>query len=128
GRTTSWTEGWRLIGYATLGLTTLLGPLSRIPRFGPWLIPVLPVASATLFFLTSNFAVWTEGLMYPMTFSGLVECYAAGIPYYLRGTLPADFIGTAVLFGLGPVVEKWLKRITLARPLESSAVESTPQA
>jgi hypothetical protein len=120
---TSWTEGWRWMGYATVGVTALLGPLSRIPRFGPWLLPVLSVAGSTLFFLTSNFAVWAEGLYYPMTLAGVLECYVKGLPFYWKGTLPADLIGTAVLFGLGPVFQRTYK--LLERPaLVKSASDS----
>lgn len=35
-----------------------------------------------LFFIISNFGVWYEGQLYPMTFSGLVECYVMGIPFF----------------------------------------------
>ncbi len=117
-RTTSWTEGWRLMSYATFGVTTLLGPLARIRKFGPWLLPVLSVAGSTLFFLTSNFAVWTEGLRYPMTFAGLLACYDAGLPFYWKGTLPADLVGTALLFGLGPVFEMGFRRLNQRQTVE----------
>ena len=126
-RTTTWTEGWRLMGYATVGVTTLLGPLARIRKFGPWLLPALSVAGSTLFFLTSNFAVWAEGLMYPLTLAGLSNCYVMGFPFFWKGTLPADFIGTALLFGLGPVVEMGFKRSSQPHPvaaLENQDVSS----
>ncbi len=117
-RTSSWTEGWRLMSYATFGVTTLLGPLARIRKFGPWLLPVLSVAGSTLFFLTSNFAVWTEALMYQMTSDGLLACYVAGFPYFWKGTLPADLVGTAILFGLGPVFEMGFKRLNQGQAIE----------
>jgi hypothetical protein len=117
-RTTTWTEGWRLMSYATFGITTLLGPLYRIRKFGPWLLPILSVAGSTLFFLTSNFAVWAEGLLYPMTSQGLLTCYAAGLPFFWKGTLPADFLGTAILFGLGPLIEMGFGRLSPRKPVE----------
>jgi hypothetical protein len=115
-----------LMGYATFGVTTLLGPLSRIRRFGPWLLPVLSVAGSTLFFLTSNFAVWAEGQLYPLTLAGLSECYALGLPFFWKGTLPADFVGTALLFGLGPVVEMCFKRLSHSVPVESAGDVEVP--
>jgi hypothetical protein len=117
----SWTEGWRLMGYATVSVTALLGPLARIPKFGPWLLPVLSVAGSTLFFLTSNFAVWAEGLLYPMTLAGLGECYVQGLPFFWKGTLPADLIGTAVLFALGPLFEHGFKRLTRPSALQAAS-------
>jgi hypothetical protein len=120
-KTTTWVEGWRLMSYATFGATALLGPLARIRKFGPWLLPVLSVAGSTLFFLTSNFAVWAEGLLYPMTLSGLGACYVLGLEFFWKGTLPADFIGTAILFGLGPVVEMYAKRLSHGHGVESAA-------
>ena len=91
--------------YATLAATTLLGRLANSPRFGRLLLPVLALGGSVLFFLTSNLATWGEGLLYPMTFSGLALCYAEAIPFF-RNTLAADLVGTALLFGLAPLFER----------------------
>ena len=56
------------------------GPLARAARL--------------LFFLTSNLATWAEGLLYPMTFSGLILCYVKAIPFF-GNTIAADLLGTA---------------------------------
>ncbi|HEV2711214.1 MAG TPA: DUF6580 family putative transport protein [Edaphobacter sp.] len=57
------------------------------------------MASATSFFILSNFAVWMGSIMYPHTVAGLSACYVAGIPFYAN-----DVISTAItagaLFGL----------------------------
>lgn len=63
----------------------------------------LPVASATLtgavlFFLVTNFGVWAFFTTYAKTWAGLMECYAAGMPYF-RATLSSDVIYVIVLFG-----------------------------
>ena len=55
-------------------------------------------ASSALFFLISNFGVWAGGTMYPPTFSGLMACYAAGLPF-LQGTVAGDLVYTTSLFG-----------------------------
>ena len=39
------------------------------------------LASATSFFLLSNFMVWASGGLYPHSVAGLASCYAAGIPF-----------------------------------------------
>lgn len=35
-----------------------------------------------IFYVLTNFAVWYQGALYPMTFSGLIQCYVMGIPFY----------------------------------------------
>ncbi|MEO8737451.1 MAG: DUF6580 family putative transport protein [Edaphobacter sp.] len=61
------------------------------------------MASATSFFVLSNFAVWAGSIMYPHTAAGLTACYAAAIPFYAN-----DVISTAItagaLFGLPALV------------------------
>jgi len=57
------------------------------------------LASSISFFVVSNFAVWACWDMYPKTLSGLMTCYAAGLPFFRRG-LAGDMLFTAVMFGL----------------------------
>ena len=103
--------------YATFAAIALLGPLANKPRIGKWLLPALSLGGSTVFFLTSNLATWGEGHLYPMTFSGLMMCYTAAIPFF-RNTIAADLLGTAVLFGLAPVVERFAERMTHRRLAE----------
>jgi len=104
--------------YATLGAATLLGLAANQQRSRALLLPVLSLGASTLFFLTSNFATWTEGLLYPLTPAGLAACYGAAIPFFGR-TVLADLIGTGLLFGLGPVFERVARRLN--RPLQAEA-------
>jgi hypothetical protein len=91
--------------YATFAAITLLGPIANRPKIGRWLLPVLALSGTVLFFITSNLATWGEGRLYPMTVQGLIACYVSAIPF-LRNTIAADLLGTAALFGLGPVFER----------------------
>jgi len=51
------------------------------------------------FFVVSNFVSWLEqALPYGYSFDGLMNCYAAAIPFY-RGTLLGDVLFTSALFG-----------------------------
>jgi hypothetical protein len=68
------------------------------------------LASATSFFLVSNFAVWAFGDMYARNFAGLVECYTMAIPFF-RGTFASDLIYTPVLFSV-PYALKLIERKT----------------
>jgi hypothetical protein len=68
-------------------------------------LPILgaALAGSVSFFLLSNFAVWAAwGDLYPMTFSGLMACYAAGLPFFRRA-LEGDLVFTALMFAT-PVV------------------------
>jgi len=61
------------------------------------------VLGPTSFFLISNYAVWMVSShavpvasdMYAHSFSGLIACYAAGIPFYRN-----DLVSTAIVAGL----------------------------
>jgi len=56
------------------------------------------LAGSIAFFLVSNFAVWAAwGDMYPMTFAGLMTCYAAGLPFFRRA-IAGDLFFTAAMF------------------------------
>jgi len=76
------------------------------------------VAAATLlgptsFFLISNYAVWVESSrtlhgMYPHTLSGLMTCYAAGLPFYRN-----DVISTGIVLGLAFGVPALVKRMQM---------------
>jgi len=66
------------------------------------------LASATSFFLISNFVVWTGGTvasMYPHTLAGLAACYTAGLPFY-RNDVVSTAITAGALFGLPVLAAK----------------------
>jgi hypothetical protein len=57
------------------------------------------LAASVLFYLITNFASWTSGLMpYPMNVGGLMQSYIAGLPFLFNGVL-GDLFYTSVLFG-----------------------------
>lgn len=57
----------------------------------------LSLIMATFFFLVTNFAVWL--CWYPPSFAGLVDCYAAALPFF-RWTLGGDLLFTFGVMGL----------------------------
>ena len=100
---------WQYIAFAFVVLIgTLVLKKIQIPR----LVGASLLASVS-FFLISNFGVWASGQMYPMTFSGLWQCYVMGIPF-LRGTLLGDLFFTGVLFGAFEMAK--IKYTVLAAP------------
>jgi hypothetical protein len=57
------------------------------------------LVSSVLFYLVTNFASWTSGLMpYPMNIGGLMQSYIAGLPFLFNGVL-GDLFYNSVLFG-----------------------------
>ncbi len=100
--------------YLTLAATTWLGLIAKRPKTPLWVLPILSLGASTLFFVTTNLATWAEGQLYPLTAAGLVACYASALEFhFLRNTVLADLLGTALLFGLGPIFERvgarWLE-------------------
>lgn len=58
------------------------------------------IAAPTTYFLLSNFVVWAGGggLHRPKNLSGLLQCFADGLPFYKNSVL-STFVFSAVLFG-----------------------------
>ncbi|MES2392563.1 MAG: DUF6580 family putative transport protein [Acidobacteriota bacterium] len=79
------------------------------------------LASATSFFLLSNFAVWMFSVMYPHTAAGLGVCYAAGLPFYFNDLASTSIVAGA-LFGLPVAAAK------LTEVLQSFQHNQTPLA
>jgi len=63
------------------------------------------IASATSFFVLSNFMVWT-GTMYAHNVSGLAMCYWNALPFY-RNDLISTGLCSAVFFGLPVLVARF---------------------
>lgn len=92
-------EDWRiqLVGFAAIAIPAVAGILTR--RWTGVLPVVATVASCSvLFFVLSNGAVWAFSGMYPLTLSGLTQCYVLALPF-LEKTLMGDLFWTGVLFG-----------------------------
>ena len=83
---------------AILWLGTSLRESASVLRVG-----ASALAGSVSFFVVSNLAVWACWNMYPKTLSGLMTCYAAGLPFFRRG-IAGDLVFTAVLFGLPALI------------------------
>src|SRR5260370_6488684 len=83
--------------YAAALVPVLLGRLIR-NRSGAGAIAAAAFASSLSFFMITNFMVWATDQLYPHTFSGLAECYLAGIPFY-RNQVLGDAVYTVAIFG-----------------------------
>jgi hypothetical protein len=98
------------------GWQWVYGSFIAIGFIGLWLRnhkEVIPVIGASLvgsllFFVVTNFGVWITSLeMYPRTFSGLLECYVAAIPFF-RNTLAGDLFYVGAMFGIFELSKKYI--------------------
>lgn len=82
--------------YGSFIVTILLGAYLKqkqsILRIG-----CLSMISSVLFFFITNFGVWATSSMYASTFSGLMNAYAMGVPFF-RNTVAGDLVYSFILF------------------------------
>lgn len=69
---------------------------------------------ATLFFAVTNFAVWACSPMYQKTLSGLLSCYAAGVPFY-RWMLAGDLCFLALMVGCLAIAKSYASARTAGK-------------
>ena len=84
--------------YLSLALVATTGFALREGR--SWTrIAGVGLGSSVGFFLITNFGVWAfgDGLLYPKTLSGLVDCYVRAIPFF-RNTLISMAVFLPLLF------------------------------
>jgi hypothetical protein len=93
-----------VVRYATFALIVLASGQWKTSH--PAGLAAMALGASTLFFFTTNFMSWAtplelpgEPLRYARNLTGVLESYAAGLPFY-RNSVAADLIGTGVLFGL----------------------------
>jgi hypothetical protein len=72
---------------------------SQKQRHTPMRVALTTASGSVLFYLTTNFAMWTISEVYPRTAAGLFNCYVMGLPY-LRNGLLGDLAYSGVLFGM----------------------------
>lgn len=56
------------------------------------------IGSSILFFIITNFGVWLMSTLYDKSFSGLLETYIMGLPFF-RNTLLGDLGYVGIFFG-----------------------------
>lgn len=85
--------------YLGFALYVVIGRLVPSKELAPAIIGGAALAGSIQFFLITNFGSWVASADYPRSFAGLMQCYLAGVPYYLK-TLLSDLLFPAVFFGL----------------------------
>jgi hypothetical protein len=98
--TWAWYAGVCLLGHQMLRCVTAVRVIVAV------------LASATSFFLLSNFVVWLGG-MYTHSVAGILACYVAALPFY-RNDLISTGLVAGVLFGLPVLVARLADRTQVA--------------
>lgn len=70
---------------------------SRFKIFG------FSIAGSLAFYLITNFAVWNQGVLYPKTFAGLIDCYIMAVPFY-RNQILGDIFSAFAFFEVAKLV------------------------
>ena len=106
--------------YGAFALTVCLGFLLRRRRRSALAIFTASIASSCAFYLITDFGVWSMDDMYAKTWTGLMECYTAAIPFF-RNELLGDLCYSALLFGGLALAEKSLPLLRNTGSREASA-------
>lgn len=83
--------------YAALVLPVAMRGILR-SRLSPLRVGGAAIISSIVFYLTTNLAHWLWMHTYPLTWTGLVECYVAALPF-LKYQLAGDMLWSGGLFG-----------------------------
>jgi hypothetical protein len=95
--------------YATVALIVMIGWWVSTRRT-PLRVGAAAVASSVVFFVITNFGMWLFSGFYPVSWPGLVACYAAAIPFF-QNTLAGDLFYTVLLFGGFRVAELMMPQL-----------------
>jgi hypothetical protein len=105
--------GIMLAVYICIILNAFLGRLINKEKIGNRLLPIALLGSS-IFYLVTNFAVWSLSSWYPHTIAGLLNCYYLALPFF-RNTLLGDVFYSGVLFGAYAVVHNLAKNRSSVR-------------
>jgi hypothetical protein len=95
--------------YLSFVINIWIGTRLRNSESPVW-IGAAALSGSVQFFLITNFAWLSASSMYPHTLAGVMQCYAAGVPFFWR-TLASDLFYSGVFFGL----HAWLSRTVSRR-------------
>jgi len=101
----------QLLNYVLFAVLTVVGFFVNKDKIID--IALGAIAGATGYFLLSNFGVWLLGgldinnIPYPKTALGLINCFAAGVPFYKMSIYSTLFFST-ILFGGYYLINKYI--------------------
>ena len=87
-----------LVVYSAIAIITSIGFLLK-SRVRPSTVIGASLLGSLIFYLITNFAVWSLLGTYPQTPAGLVSCYVAALPYF-KNSLISGLLYSALMFGV----------------------------
>lgn len=91
-----------IVVYISLAIPVLFGPMLRRFKDKPLSLAgnsvVAAMATAVLFYLTTNFAIWSMTPWYSPDAAGFVTCFTMAAVFF-KWTLASNVIFTSILFG-----------------------------
>ena len=82
--------------YLSFAITVVLGMAIR-KKVTVGSVLMASISSAIIFFLITNFSSWLAMSLYPKNFTGLIECYIAGLVFFRDTTYGFSFFMNDVL-------------------------------
>ncbi len=76
--------------YISFAISVLIGMFIR-KKVNVGSVLLASFSSAVIFFLITNFSAWLASPLYPQTFTGLIECYLAGLAFFRDTTYGLSF-------------------------------------
>ncbi|MEG0601989.1 MAG: DUF6580 family putative transport protein [Mucinivorans sp.] len=107
-----WFYSGSLFTYGAFALIVVMGMFSLKKISAPRLV-FSTFSASVVFFVESNFGVWFSGAMYPHTASGLMACYAAGVPFF-HNTILGDLVYVSVMFGVFELCARQIPQLQLS--------------
>ena len=89
--------GFHNLLFFTWGSVVLVGLISNLFKKTIILRIFGAISGAILFFITTNFGVWTFG-SYGYTINGLVECYTLAIPFFTYNVISTILFSSIIEF------------------------------
>ena len=81
------------------------------------------ISASVIFFLITNFGSWLSSGLYAKTSTGLMQAYAAGVPFF-QNSLLGNLVYSAIIFGAYYWLQKsWLQKNGLQKDI--SVLHST---
>ena len=106
--------GPQWVNYILFTLITVIGFFIKKYKVGSIIVGSL--IGAVFFFVMSNFLMWLGGGLdinnqpYPKTFEGLMDCLAAGLPFF-RGSVWATLLFNGIFFGCYYLYNRYILKV-----------------
>tara|TARA_B110000014_G_scaffold237401_1_gene203301 strand:- start:58 stop:552 length:495 start_codon:yes stop_codon:yes gene_type:complete len=90
----------------TWGSLIVIGILTKYFYSGIFSRILGSLLGATIFFIITNYGVWTSSGIYSHTFEGLLLCYTLAIPFFTY-SLISTFIFSSIFEGSNKIISKY---------------------